>query len=221
MERPEAIFFDLDGTIVDSRRPYSHSLNAALERNGQATYAPEALYKYLGPPIRITLKDLEVPPELVEQIIVDYRAIYTSLGSEGSLVFDGMRELLTELSGKLPLLVATSKAAALARPLLEDLGLDGFFEQIVGPGGDETTEPKAVTVGRALALLDGRITRTATGKPKVVMVGDRLYDVEGARTHDIPTVGVLWGIGEDVELTAAGAAALIRHPSELLPLLSL
>jgi phosphoglycolate phosphatase len=221
MQRPDAIFFDLDGTIVDSRGPYSHSLNAALERNGQPTYAPQALYKYLGPPIRDTLRDLEVPAERVEQIIVDYRAIYTSLGSEGSLVFNGMRELLTELSGTLPLLVATSKAAALAQPLLEDLGLDGCFEHIVGPGAHETNETKAVTVGRALALLDGRITRTATGRPRVVMVGDRLYDVEGARTHDIPTVGVLWGIGDDAELTSAGAAALIQHPSELPPLLSL
>src|ERR1700749_1167687 len=105
MERPDAIFFDLDGTIVDSRWPYAHSLNGALERNGQPTHAPETLHKYLGPPIRDTLKDLGVPTELTEQIIVDYRAIYTSLGSEGSLVFDGMRELLAELYGKLPLLV--------------------------------------------------------------------------------------------------------------------
>jgi phosphoglycolate phosphatase len=221
MERPDAIFFDLDGTIVDSRWPYSHSLNAALERNQQQTYAPEALYKYLGPPIRDTLKDLAIPAELTEQIIRDYRAIYSSLGSQGSLVFDGMRELLTALSGQLPLLVATSKAAMLAQPLLEDLGLDGCFEQIVGPGAAETNEPKSVTIGRALALLDGRISHSATGKPNVVMVGDRLYDVEGARTHGIATVGVLWGIGDAVELTSAGAAALIEHPSELPPLLSL
>jgi phosphoglycolate phosphatase len=221
MQRPDAIFFDLDGTIVDSRWPYSHSLNSALERNGQPTHPPEALYQYLGPPIHDTLKDLGVPAALNEQIIEDYRAIYTSLGSQGSTVFDGMRELLTGLHGELPLLVATSKAAVLAQPLLVDLELDWCFEQIVGPGASVTNESKAVTVGRALALMDGRVKHDEDGVPRVVMVGDRLYDVEGAGVHKIPTVGVLWGVGSAGELTSAGAAALIEHPSELPPLLSL
>ena len=221
MQRPDAIFFDLDGTIVDSRWPYAHSLNSALERSGLPTYPPEALHKYLGPPIHDTLADLAVPADLVEQIIVDYRTIYTSLGSQGSTVFDGMRELLTGLHGRLPLLVATSKAAVLAQPLLKDLELDWCFEQIVGPGATITNEPKSVTVGRALGLMDGRLTRDDDGAPRVVMVGDRLYDVVGAGAHKIPTVGVLWGVGAAEELRSAGAAALIEHPSELPGLLSL
>lgn len=221
MQRPDAVFFDLDGTIVDSRWPYAHSLNSALERNGQPTHPPEALHKYLGPPIHDTLADLGVPLELTEQIIVDYRTIYTSLGSQGSTVFDGMRELLTGLHGKLPLLVATSKAAVLAQPLLRDLELDWCFEQIVGPGAAVTNEPKSVTVGRALALMDGGVKQGEDGAPRVVMVGDRLYDVVGAGAHGIPTVGVLWGQGSVDELNEAGAAALIEHPSELPALLSL
>ncbi len=221
MERPDLILFDLDGTIVDSRWPYSESLNKALAGNGLPTHAPEELYKYLGPPIHDTLKDLGIPEELGTKVIEDYRKHYIALGSEGSDVFDGMRELLAGLQGRLRLAVATSKARLLAVPLLEDLGLAGYFDEIVGPGAVDTDEPKAVTVGRALTLLEPVVGTTEAGTPRAVMVGDRLFDVLGAGAHGIPTVGVLWGVGSADELTEAGAAALIEHPSELPALLSL
>jgi phosphoglycolate phosphatase len=51
------------------------------------------------------------------------------------------------------------------------------------------------------------------------MVGDRKFDVLGARAHELPCVGVLWGIGSEQELRDAGAAALARAPSELVALL--
>ncbi len=54
-----------------------------------------------------------------------------------------------------------------------------------------------------------------------VMVGDRLYDVEGAREQGLPTIGVLWGAGSEQELREAGAAALVATPDEIPPLLGL
>jgi len=50
------------------------------------------------------------------------------------------------------------------------------------------------------------------------MIGDRKFDVAGAREHAIPTIGVLWGIGCADELRQAGAHALARVPAELIPL---
>ena len=52
------------------------------------------------------------------------------------------------------------------------------------------------------------------------MVGDRKFDVLGARAHDMPCVGVLWGIGSERELREAGATALVRAPRELVELLN-
>jgi phosphoglycolate phosphatase len=47
------------------------------------------------------------------------------------------------------------------------------------------------------------------------MVGDRRYDVEGAHAHGLACIGVLWGIGDERELRAAGADTVVFDPAEL------
>jgi len=214
MERPDALLFDLDGTLVDSRIPYSRCMNYALATIGQPERAPEDLYQFLGPPIHETLIDhLGVPADLVDRCIKLYRERYLAIGMDETEVFAGVPELLAELHGRVPLAVATSKVLTLAEPLLEKLGLLALFEKVAAPGPDTINESKAATIASALAAL---------GSPaKPVMVGDRSYDVVGADQHDIPTIGVLWGVGSEQELHEAGAAALVKTPDEIPPLLGL
>jgi phosphoglycolate phosphatase len=93
------------------------------------------------------------------------------------------------------------------------MGLASLFTAIEGPSLDAEHEPKAVTVGRALAGLGD--VRTP------VMVGDRLYDVMGATANGMPCIGVLWGIGSEEELREAGAQQLAGDAGELLDLLGM
>jgi phosphoglycolate phosphatase len=81
---------------------------------------------------------------------------------------------------------------------------------------DTDNEPKSITVAHALSALGGAEAVTAP-----VMIGDRFYDVEGARAQGVPTIGVLWGSGSESELHDAGAAAIVAAPSEIPPLLGL
>jgi len=211
---PDAVLFDLDGTIVDSRVPYTRSLNHALAEVGLPTHAPEELYQYLGPPMHDTLlRQLEVPPELVDQVIDVYRARYERLGLGETTVFDGVEELLRGLHGSVPLAVATSKVMSTVMPLLELLGLRELFDAVAAPLPETVNESKAQTIATALAQLGG--------PRRAVMIGDRCYDVQGAREHAIPTIGVLWGVGDERELREAGADALVRAPGEIPPLLGL
>ena len=53
---------------------------------------------------------------------------------------------------------------------------------------------------------------------RVVMVGDRRYDIEGARAHGLSAVGVSWGYADPGELVDAGAERIVHHPSELIDL---
>jgi phosphoglycolate phosphatase len=214
MERPDALLFDLDGTIVDSRIPYTRSMNHALAAIGQRRRPPGDLYQYLGPPIHETLVDhLGVPVELVDRCIEIYRERYATVGLDETEVFDGMPELLHSLHGRVPLAVATSKVVTLVTPLLKKLGLLELFETVAAPAHGSVNESKAQTIASAL---------TALGRPaRAVMVGDRFYDVDGAREHGIPTIGVLWGVGSEQELRDAGVAALVAAPAEIPPLLNL
>lgn len=214
MERPDALLFDLDGTIVDSRVPYSRCMNYALGAIGQPERAPEDLYQFLGPPIHETLVEhLGVPEALVERCIELYRERYAAVGLDETEVFEGMPELLRSLHGQLPLAVATSKVVTLVTPLLEQLGLLELFDKVAAPAPETINESKAATIASVL---------TALGRPtSPVMVGDRFYDVDGAREHGIPTIGVLWGVGSEQELREAGAAALVATPAEIPRLLDL
>ncbi len=211
---PDAVLFDLDGTIVDSRIPYTRSLNHALGQAGLPTHAPAELYQYLGPPLHETLLDhLKVPADLVDEVIEVYRERYERLGLGETTIFAGMPELLAELHRSVPLAIATSKVSTTVEPLLELLGLREHFDAVAAPLPDTVNETKAETIATALAGLGG--------PARSVMVGDRLYDVAGGLEHSIPTIGVLWGVGGEHELSDAGAAALVSAPGEILGLLGL
>jgi phosphoglycolate phosphatase len=106
--------------------------------------------------------------------------------------------------------VATSKSQALAEPLLEQLGVRAHFRAVYGPSLQARDESKSETIARALEGLP--LSR------RPVMVGDRKFDVLGARAHDLPCVGVLWGIGGEQELREAGAVVLVDEPADLVEL---
>lgn len=208
----DAVLFDLDGVLVDSRVPFARSVNNALVSHGLAARSEHELVQYLGPPLHQTFRSLVDEEALVQPCVDAYRARYREMSASETIVFPGIRETLDRLAGELPLLVATSKPRALAEPLLDALDLRGFFAAVVGPELDSEDERKAVTVGRAMQQLPPR--------SQPVMVGDRKHDIAAAHEHDIHAIGVLWGIGSEAELSTAGADALARTPVELEALLA-
>jgi phosphoglycolate phosphatase len=208
----DAVLFDLDGVLVDSRTAFVRSVNAALAEQGLPERAAEELHGYLGPPLHRTFATLgSGADEQVDALVMSYRARYRRTMAAESAVFDGIPEVLERLATSMPLVVATSKSQALAEPLLEQLGLRDRFVAIYGPSLQARDEAKSLTIARALEGLPHA--------RKPVMVGDRKFDVLGARAHELPCVGVLWGIGGERELREAGAAALVAAPDELVGLL--
>jgi phosphoglycolate phosphatase len=208
----DAVLFDLDGVLVDSRVPFARGVNAALAAQGLPPRPEHELHQYLGPPLHRTFQALVGEESLVRPCVNSYRARYRELAASETTVFPGIREILDELSEHLPLVIATSKPSALAEPLLESLDLRRFFAAVVGPELDSENEQKAVTVGRAM--------REFAPEVHPVMVGDRKHDIAAAHEHDIRSIGVLWGIGSEDELRTAGADALAHTPAELATLLA-
>jgi phosphoglycolate phosphatase len=208
----DAVLFDLDGVLVDSRLPFARAVNHALTSNGLAARPEHELHRYLGPPLHRTFRALVGEESLVQPCVDSYRARYRELAARETAVFPGIRAILDVLAERLPLVIATSKPRVLAEPLLDALHLRGFFAAVIGPELDSENERKAVTVGRAMQALPpgGRL----------VMVGDRKHDIAAAHEHDIRAIGGLWGIGSEEELLAAGADALARTPAALETLLA-
>jgi phosphoglycolate phosphatase-like HAD superfamily hydrolase len=105
-------------------------------------------------------------------------------------MFEGVSALLADLRATgVRLALATSKVEPTARKILAHFGLDSYFEVVAGANVDGTRAAKADVLAHALEQLGPLPAR-------VLMVGDRRHDVDGAAAHGIDTVLVGWGYGQ-------------------------
>lgn len=220
--RMPALLFDMDGCLVDSARPITSSINAALERYGLGRVPAARLRRFVGPPLYESFVTL-----LAEQgadgipatrLVRAYREVYTDIALRETRLIPDIPAVLAQLARrKHRLAVCTSKPVAFAEPILASLGIADAFEAVVGPSLDPQGETKVATLGRAVSALnlvgkDGTVTAT--------MIGDRRHDIEAGLEHELLTVGVTWGIGSREELVEAGADLIVDRPEELLEELS-
>jgi phosphoglycolate phosphatase len=205
---PAAVLFDFDGVLADSRLAITRSLNFGLAAVGAEPQPPAELERWIGPPLLHAFRAL-AGEERAAAGVEAYRARYRVTSLDETTLVPGMGEALARIAAAVPVAVATSKPRALALPLCERLGLLEHLAAVEGPSLDAAAEDKAVTVARALAALGH-----GPGDD-VPLVGDRRHDADAARANGIPCVGVLWGIGDEAELRAAGASPIVHTPAEL------
>jgi phosphoglycolate phosphatase len=212
-----AVAFDLDGCIVDSRDAILPSVRIALGPEGLGDLPDDELRGLIGPPLEIGFADLlerhGSDPSHARAVTAAYRADYRQHMLERTTLVPGMAEAVARLAATRLVCVVTSKPAVFARPILDHLGVAPSLAFVEGPSLDASDEAKKVTLGRALDRL-GPAAEGAT------MVGDRHHDVDAGRAHGLRTIGVLWGIGDVAELSAAGADVLVASPDELVAVLT-
>lgn len=186
--QPQLVIFDLDGTLTDSADGIVSSFRHALGQIGATVPEGDLTSRIVGPPMHHTLSALGLG-EHTDAAIAAYRADYTTRGWAINSLFDGIESLLADLrDAGVRLAVATSKAEPTARRILAHFGLDGHFEVVAGASVDGTRASKADVLAHALAQLQPLPER-------MLMVGDRRHDVEGAAAHGIDAVVVGWGYG--------------------------
>lgn len=186
--RPQLVIFDLDGTLTDSAEGIVASFHHALGSIGAVVPDGDLVGMIVGPPMHHTLREMGLG-EHADAAIAAYREDYLARGWAMNRTFDGVPALLADLrAAGVRLAVATSKAEPTAQRILAHFGLDGHFEVIAGASVDGLRATKSDVVKHALAQLEPLPQR-------VLMVGDRSHDVEGAAEHGIDTVVVGWGYG--------------------------
>jgi len=202
----DAIFFDLDGTLTDSSIGITRSLQHALRTLGHPVPEQTDLLWCIGPPMAASLCTLLGGEAEVETAAALYRARYGEVGIFENAPYDGIVAMLTALkaAGK-RLFVATSKPAVYAEPILVHFALRPYFEAVFGAAPDGSLGDKTLLLGHALAQLGLEGARCA-------MVGDRSFDMIGARANGMTALGVLYGFGSAEELQGAGAQYLCATP---------
>lgn len=208
------LLFDLDGTLTDPGVGITNSVVYALEKYGIKTDDRTQLYKFIGPPLQDSFEQFYgFSKEDAKTAVQYYREYYKETGIFENKLYDGMEHLLQSLceAGK-KLFVATSKPEAFAVQILEYFSVNQYFTYIAGSNMDGTRSKKEEVISYALKA--GKIQDLSSA----VMIGDREYDVTGAKKAGIASIGVLFGYGSRKELEAAGADALAESTKDIYPI---
>ena len=206
--------FDLDGTLTDPGLGITNSVAYALGKYGITVEDRRELYPFIGPPLRQSFSEFYgFDEEKTKEEVAFYREYFSEKGLFENEVYEGIPEVLSQLkqAGK-KLLVATSKPEEFTNRILEHFGLAEYFDFVAGATMDETRNEKADIIAYALEQI------ADADKSKIVMVGDRKFDILGARENGIDSIGVLYGYGLRTELEEAQATHIVEKPEELLRL---
>lgn len=210
----EYLLFDLDGTLTDPKLGITTCVQYALKAFGIEEPDLDKLEPFIGPPLKVSFMQFyQMTEEQAIAAVEKYRERFKDTGLFENRVYIGIPEMLKKLQKKgMHLAVASSKPTVFVERILEHFGMKQYFEVIVGSELDGTRVNKDEVVAEALKQLFGE---RPVEKDKVYMIGDRKFDVEGARIQGVESVGVSYGYGSLQELQEAGADYIVESPGEL------
>lgn len=205
------ILFDLDGTLSDSADGIINCLEETLRELKMPIPDRHELIKYIGPPLEETFTlRFGLTLEMANEAMGLFRNIYGESGLYQNEMYAGVREMLDAIkaAGK-KLAVATTKREIFGKLICERYGIDGYFEIIAGNSEDASRTEKDEVIEYILECLK------ITDRTKVLMVGDRFYDVNGATKCGMDCMGVSYGYGGEKELLNAGAKYIAHSPQDV------
>lgn len=207
------VFFDLDGTLTDSKEGILNCLRYAFEKLGEPVPSEETLLQFIGPPLQESfIRWCGFTPERAAEGLRLFRERYVPIGKFENAPAPGMAELCRRLKERgYVLALASSKPEAMCVPICERFGFAPFLDTIVGSAPGDDWEKEDV-IREAM----GRLGLTEAQRDEILMVGDRKFDVLGASACGIACVGVeFFGYAQPGELAQAGAVAVVRTAEEL------
>ena len=204
------LFFDLDGTLIDPQEGLTKAIQVALEKMGEKDIPTSHELRWcIGPPLWNSFEVLLAPGADIGEAMDYYREYFTDDGMYQADVYDGIGEMFDSFHQvDAQMFIATSKPAIYAQEIIEHFGIHAHVERLFGSELDGTNSDKT-------ELLKFALDETGADPAKSVMIGDRQFDIFGARNNDIPSVGALWGFGDPEELHLAEADSLAGAPEEV------
>ncbi len=208
------LLFDLDGTLTDPKVGICTCVQYALSSFGIEEPDLDKLEPFIGPPLKDSfMKYYDMDDARAEAAIEKYRERFRDTGIFENKLYDGIPQMLNALNSQgMFMAVASSKPTEFVRRILEHFGIAKYFKAVVGSEMDGTRVQKEEVINEALKQLFGN---WPVEKSKVYMIGDRSFDVEGARKAGVESVGVTYGYGSMEELRDAKCDYIVRSVEEL------
>ncbi|HEY2431848.1 MAG TPA: HAD-IA family hydrolase [Vicinamibacterales bacterium] len=212
------LVFDLDGTLIDSRRDLADAANALIVERGGTPLAVDAVTAMVGEGaallVRRALAAANLRCEDPDAALARFLALYDERLLAHTVLYDGTREMLESLAARVPLAVLTNKPQRPTERILEGLGIRRCFTWVVG--GDSVFGRKPDPAG-----LNHLIATAGSTRGDTVMVGDSAIDLRTARAAGVRCCLVRYGFGFPTaerephgdEFIAEAAADLLRLTS--------
>jgi phosphoglycolate phosphatase len=207
------IVFDLDGTLVDTRRDLAESANTLIGELGGLPLNEEVIGRMVGTGVSVWLKQAltmagvaSIPANALDRFI----AIYDKRLLNHTQAYEGMPQAIERLAAVAELAVLTNKMRQATVKILEGLGLSNFFTQIGGVDGPYPPKP-------APDGLQAFMQHAAVGPSETVLVGDSPIDLQTARNADTQICLARYGFGYSDMSSAEfrGDELFIDRPGEL------
>lgn len=208
------LLFDLDGTLTDPKVGICTCVQYALSSFGIEEPDLDKLEPFIGPPLKDSFMEYYHMDEAQAEAAVEkYRERFRDTGIFENKLYDGIPEMLNALNSKgMFMAIASSKPTEFVRRILEHFKIAKYFKVVVGSEMDGSRTKKEEVIQEALRQLFGN---WPVEKSKVYMIGDRSFDVEGARIAGVESVGVTYGYGSMEELREARCDYIVRSVEEL------
>lgn len=187
-----AVFFDMDGTLIDSKADLAATVNHTRRDLGLAELPVETVIGFVGRGARYLL-DHAIPERTGEDVVAVFRSHYAEHCCESVTLYPGVRETLAELVRRGWLLgVNTNKPNFATRMILEKFGLDRLFGTAVVAGGDcAEMKPSALPLRDCAARLRGHRLSSRDW-----MVGDSWTDLDCAANAGVKSAFCTYGFGQ-------------------------
>ena len=208
----EHIFFDLDGTVVNSQEGVINSVVYSLKKLGKQVLSKEILKKFIGPPLVDSYMNYcGLDRETALKAIEVYRENYREKGLFEYSLYDGVVELigLFKAEGK-KVYIATSKPEIFALKILSDAGIDAMFDGIFGATLDSSRVKKADVLSYAISSI------CIEDISKTILIGDTVFDVFGAKEKGIKSLAVTYGYETKEALVSSNPDYIVDSPLEIL-----
>ena len=210
----EYILFDLDGTLTDPKEGITKSVQYALASVDIDEPDLDKLEPFIGPPLHESFMEFYgFDRDMAMKLAEKYRERFNVTGIFENKIYPGIADMLKVLKeAGCKISIASSKPTVLVERILDHFDIRKYFDSVVGSNLDGTRTKKEEVVEEALRQL-------ACVKEKTAMVGDRKFDIEGARAFGLIGVGVSFGYAQGNELEEAGADYIVDSVEELQKLL--
>jgi phosphoglycolate phosphatase len=210
----DAVFFDLDGTLTDSKPGITRSIQYAMTKLGWAALEADELHWCIGPPLKGSFARLldSSDDALLDRAVSLYRERFATVGLFENTLYPSIPEALAAVrSLGCHTYVVTSKPGVFAQRIVEHFGLSGLFEGVYGSQLNGAHGEKSELIAHVLR-------EESLPAARVVMVGDRWHDIVGAKSCGVQPLGVSYGYGTEEELRSHGAVLIADSPDSIPPL---